>query len=35
MNKLEIVNEIRRCAEPTQEGWDIWYHSLSWNYCKD
>ncbi|EMK4141063.1 hypothetical protein V8280_003789 [Escherichia coli] len=26
MNKLEIVNELRRCAEPTQEGWDIWYH---------
>lgn len=26
MNKLEIINELRRCAEPTQEGWDIWYH---------
>lgn len=26
MNKLEIVNELRRCVEPTQEGWDIWYH---------
>lgn len=26
MNKLEIINELRKCAEPTQEGWDIWYH---------
>jgi hypothetical protein len=26
MNKLNIVNELRRCAEPTSEGWDIWYH---------
>lgn len=26
MNKLNIVNELRKCAEPTQEGWDIWYH---------
>lgn len=28
MNKLNIVNELRRCAEPTQEGWDIWYHGV-------
>lgn len=26
MNKLNIINELRKCAEPTQEGWDIWYH---------
>ena len=26
MNKLEIVNELRKCAEPTQAGWDVWYH---------
>lgn len=26
MNKLTIINELRACAEPTQEGWDIWYH---------
>lgn len=26
MNKLNIVNELRRCAEPSQAGWDIWYH---------
>ncbi|AIZ02909.1 hypothetical protein AVV66_gp165 [Escherichia phage vB_EcoM_VR26] len=26
MNKLNIVNELRACVEPTQEGWDVWYH---------
>ena len=26
MNKLNIVNELRRCAEPSQAGWNIWYH---------
>lgn len=26
MNKLEIINELRKCVEPTQAGWDVWYH---------
>lgn len=26
MNKIEILNELRRCVEPTQEGWDVWFH---------
>lgn len=26
MNKLNILNELRKCAEPTQEGWDVWFH---------
>lgn len=26
MSKIEILNELRRCVEPTQEGWDVWFH---------
>ncbi|AND75931.1 hypothetical protein BOW89_gp259 [Escherichia phage WG01] len=26
MNKFNILCELQRCKENTQEGWDIWYH---------
>lgn len=26
MNKIDILNELRKCVEPTQEGWDVWFH---------
>lgn len=25
MNKLNVINELRRCVNPTAEGWDVWY----------
>lgn len=26
MNKIQILNELRKCVEPTQAGWDVWFH---------
>lgn len=28
MSKITILNELRRCVEPTQEGWDVWFHGV-------